>query len=342
MASVPPTLLQVASRVEARLAALIDEERARWVALDSELDAPFASLRSLVLSGGKRLRPAFCYWGFVGAGGDPEDTRVVDAGAAFELLHAFALFHDDVAKTLTSVNRIVAERVMRGMFVTFLYAVLDPATGEVVYGNAGHLAPIVRHADGKLTRWEDSGGPPLGILPDVVYPAHAKHIDKGEVLMLLSDGIGKGDRVAFLDKNVPEFFELLLGAAKIGAVMVAVNWRLAPAEVAHIVNDAQARLLVVGTEFLPVLEKIEGDVVTTRRVLVVGDAPSRDSWDAWRDAHPADDPMIEDIKRKSFTGSVMLTRKQVTSPHLRKTFVEGCRTLAPLMRFLSASAGVPW
>jgi geranylgeranyl diphosphate synthase type I len=96
MASVPPTLLQVASRVEARLAALIDEERARWVALDSELDAPFASLRSLVLSGGKRLRPAFCYWGFVGAGGDPEDTRVVDAGAAFELLHAFALFHDDV------------------------------------------------------------------------------------------------------------------------------------------------------------------------------------------------------------------------------------------------------
>jgi sigma-B regulation protein RsbU (phosphoserine phosphatase) len=101
-----------------------------------------------------------------------------------------ALFHDDVAKTLTSVNRIVAERVMRGMFVTFLYAVLDPATGEVVYGNAGHLAPIVRHSDGKLTRWEDPGGPPLGILPDVVYPAHAKRLAKGEVLMLLSDGIG--------------------------------------------------------------------------------------------------------------------------------------------------------
>src|SRR5262245_18408515 len=101
-----------------------------------------------------------------------------------------ALFHDDVAKTLTSVNRIVAERVMRGMFVTFLYAVLDPASGEVVYGNAGDLAPIVRHADGKLTRWEDSGGPPLGILPDVAYPAHAKRLAQGEVLMLLSDGIG--------------------------------------------------------------------------------------------------------------------------------------------------------
>jgi geranylgeranyl diphosphate synthase, type I len=48
------------------------------------------------LVGGKRLRPAFCHWGFVGAGGDPADEMVVNAGAAFELMHAFALFHDDV------------------------------------------------------------------------------------------------------------------------------------------------------------------------------------------------------------------------------------------------------
>ncbi len=48
------------------------------------------------MSGGKRLRAAFCHWGFVGAGGDPDDDRSTDAGAAFELLHAFALFHDDV------------------------------------------------------------------------------------------------------------------------------------------------------------------------------------------------------------------------------------------------------
>src|SRR4051812_30278303 len=46
--------------------------------------------------GGKRLRPGFCHWGFVGASGDPADQRVIDAGAALELLHAFALFHDDV------------------------------------------------------------------------------------------------------------------------------------------------------------------------------------------------------------------------------------------------------
>jgi uncharacterized protein (TIGR02453 family) len=56
----------------------------------------------------------------------------------------------------------------------------------------------------------------------------------------------------------------------------------------------------------------------------------------------ADDPMIEDIKRRSFTGSVRLTEKQVQGPDLIGTVVGDCRELAPLMRFLSAAAGVTW
>ena len=55
-----------------------------------------AEIGRLVLVGGKRLRPAFCHWGFAAAGGDPADEMVANAGAAFELMHAFALFHDDV------------------------------------------------------------------------------------------------------------------------------------------------------------------------------------------------------------------------------------------------------
>ncbi len=55
-----------------------------------------AEIGRLVLVGGKRLRPAFCHWGFAAAGGDPADPMVANAGAAFELMHAFALFHDDV------------------------------------------------------------------------------------------------------------------------------------------------------------------------------------------------------------------------------------------------------
>jgi geranylgeranyl diphosphate synthase type I len=71
-------------------------EIARWGTVDPSLEEPLVALRALVIAGGKRLRPAFCHWAFVGAGGAPDDPRVVDAGSALELLHTFALIHDDV------------------------------------------------------------------------------------------------------------------------------------------------------------------------------------------------------------------------------------------------------
>ncbi|MET0326447.1 MAG: polyprenyl synthetase family protein [Ilumatobacteraceae bacterium] len=94
--SAPPTLAPIAARIDSCLDELLLGERDRWCGLDADLVAPFEEIRRMVGSGGKRLRPAFCHWGFVGAGGDPDDERVVRAGAAFELMHAFALFHDDV------------------------------------------------------------------------------------------------------------------------------------------------------------------------------------------------------------------------------------------------------
>jgi geranylgeranyl diphosphate synthase type I len=92
----PPSLAAIASRVDRCLDDLLAGARERWAEFDPDLGAPFDEIRRMVRSGGKRLRPAFCHWGFVGAGGDPGDDRVTRAGAAFELMHAFALFHDDV------------------------------------------------------------------------------------------------------------------------------------------------------------------------------------------------------------------------------------------------------
>jgi len=92
----PPSLSALATRVDERLADLLDGEIARWHQVDPVLVEPLRALGRLVDAGGKRLRPAFCHWAFVGAGGDSDDPRVVDAGAAFEMLHAFALVHDDV------------------------------------------------------------------------------------------------------------------------------------------------------------------------------------------------------------------------------------------------------
>ncbi len=95
-AAAPPSLAGIASRVDDRIRELLDGELERWTVAGADLAEPLVALRDLVLAGGKRLRPAFCHWAFAGAGGDPCDPLVTDGGAALELLHTFALIHDDI------------------------------------------------------------------------------------------------------------------------------------------------------------------------------------------------------------------------------------------------------
>jgi geranylgeranyl diphosphate synthase type I len=94
--NVPDAARLVAVRVDERLSCLFAAELARWTSVDADLVAPFSALRDYVMAGGKRLRPSFCHWAFVGAGGDRDDPRIVDAGAALEMLHTAALVHDDI------------------------------------------------------------------------------------------------------------------------------------------------------------------------------------------------------------------------------------------------------
>ena len=67
------------------------------------------------------------------------------------------------------------------------------------------------------------------------------------------DGLGVGDRIAFLDRNGIAYFDFLFGGSLIGAVNVAVNWRLAPPEMAAIIDDSGAPVLAVHAEYLPAL-----------------------------------------------------------------------------------------
>lgn len=96
------------------------------------------------------------------------------------------------------------------------------------------------------------------------------HSRAGQVANLLAaSGVGAGDRVAFLDKNGIEHFEVFYGAALLNAVCVDVNWRLAAPEVEFIVNDSLAKVLVVGHEFLPVLDAIAANLTTATTLLVI-------------------------------------------------------------------------
>ena len=107
---------------------------------------------------------------------------------------------------------------------------------------------------------------------------------------LLGAGLTEQSRVAFLDKNGPEYFEVLLGGGKANVVNVAVNWRLTPAEMAYVINDAGARLLVVGQDFIGHLDAMEPTLKSVERIVVIGGHPRHEDYEAWVARHPAVDP----------------------------------------------------
>ncbi|TDB75082.1 polyprenyl synthetase family protein [Micromonospora sp. KC723] len=82
-------------RVNKALAEFLAGQRARLTRVDDALLPVAEAIEAFVLGGGKRLRPAFAYWGFRGAGGVDGD-QVVTALAALEFVQASALIHDDL------------------------------------------------------------------------------------------------------------------------------------------------------------------------------------------------------------------------------------------------------
>jgi acyl-CoA synthetase (AMP-forming)/AMP-acid ligase II len=99
---------------------------------------------------------------------------------------------------------------------------------------------------------------------------------------LIASGVKRGDRVAVLDKNHDRYFELIYGISKAGAIFVPVNWRLAPPEVAHVLNDCGAELLFHGAGFAPTIGAVEAELRTVKRKILF------DSYDSFVAQAPSD------------------------------------------------------
>ena len=82
-------------------------------------------------------------------------------------------------------------------------------------------------------------------------------------------GVGRGDVVSFLDKNHPACVELTMAASTLGAANAIVNFRLAGDEVDYAVNDAGATVLLVGTELMPLVDRIRDRLTTVEHVIEV-------------------------------------------------------------------------
>jgi geranylgeranyl diphosphate synthase type I len=89
----------IAARVDDALATFLEASAARVGSMDPNSSKLVDEVRRLLGGGGKRIRPAFCYWGFRAAGGVDEGASgeaIVRAAAALELLHTMAIVHDDL------------------------------------------------------------------------------------------------------------------------------------------------------------------------------------------------------------------------------------------------------
>ncbi len=111
---------------------------------------------------------------------------------------------------------------------------------------------------------------------------------------LASLGIGRGDRVAYAGPNHPAFLETLFAAGGLGAAFVPVNHRLAPPEVAHILEHAGCEVLVHAPEAAPAVEPTRGRVPVRRWVALAGPSADDLGYEALVAVHPPD-PLDEPV-----------------------------------------------
>ncbi|HZU11340.1 MAG TPA: SpoIIE family protein phosphatase [Chloroflexota bacterium] len=94
---------------------------------------------------------------------------------------------DSPGAVLERVNEALYPDIPENMFVTCLYAVLDTATGQLRYANAGHDLPYRRHGTEAIEL--RATGMPLGLLPGMAYEEKETVLEPGDSLLLYSDGL---------------------------------------------------------------------------------------------------------------------------------------------------------
>ena len=123
--------------------------------------------------------------------------------------------------------------------------------------------------DGFLTHWASERPDRLAMQEDDRSYSYAEleHRTAKVASALFAAGLKKGDRIAWIGKNSDLYFTLFYGAARVGIVMCPIGWRLAPAEMAFIVNDTGAKIIVAGPGFETLKTALEGQLKHINQIL---------------------------------------------------------------------------
>ena len=114
--------------------------------------------------------------------------------------------------TLKEVNDLLCEDNDALMFVTLIYAVYDPETGELSYANGGHNSPVVVHPDGTSTILPMTGGIALGVMPGFEFDQDSITLEPGDTLILYTDGVTEAMNEAGEEYGMERLCEILASA----------------------------------------------------------------------------------------------------------------------------------
>ncbi len=131
------------------------------------------------------------------------------------LIRATGLKGVSARECMCYVNNLLCNESVSSMFVTVFYGILDTATGEVEYVNAGHNPPYLLTASG-IRKIPMTGGIVLGIMEDFEFLSKRFTMEPGEKLFLYTDGVTEafnGEAVAYGEERLEEFLSLRLDSS---------------------------------------------------------------------------------------------------------------------------------
>lgn len=134
-----------------------------------------------------------------------------------------------VGAIMTEVNGAISRENPESMFVTVFAGILDLATGELEYANAGHDPPFVVRPGQAPVRLSVSGGPPLCAVDDFEYPAERMILEVGQCLVLFTDGVPEAR------SRDGELYSMKRVAAALAAATATEPERV----IAHLIADVQ-------------------------------------------------------------------------------------------------------
>ena len=105
------------------------------------------------------------------------------------MLRAVVQSVESPGEVLARVNEALVAEIPPNMFVTCLYAILDPKSGSLSYANAGHDLPYLRRHYGEGAHELRAAGMPLGMMPEMSYEEKETSLGEGDRVLFYSDGL---------------------------------------------------------------------------------------------------------------------------------------------------------